>query len=252
MQLRDLAYCRAGDKGDVSNVVVIPRHEGQYEWLKEFLTVQRVTDHFGDLVKGSIDRYEMPGIKALNFVMRNALGGGVSRSLSVDPHGKARASLMLDIEVAARLLAADGRPADATAAEDADATTVGDEDLLGRMKEQRGYLLAGHEFLVRHDPEFAKAYNDLVSRVALYQESDRTRAAVGQKYREFVYVSVLATRGFESALRVHVQRALDVGASVRELIEVFETVMIPGGASAFLLGMRILSEVVESAGSVSQ
>jgi alkylhydroperoxidase/carboxymuconolactone decarboxylase family protein YurZ len=245
MQLRELVYCRAGDKGDVSNVVVIPRREQDYAWLIGFLTVELVAERFGDLVKGTIERYEMPGIKALNFVMRNALGGGVSRSLSVDPHGKARASLMMDIEVPA-----ESAPPDHLGS--ADDAATGDHDLLKQMRAQRGYLLAGHELLVRHDPDFARAYNNLASRVALYEEDERKRAAVGQKYREFVYVSVLAARGFESALRVHVRRALQLGATPAELLEVFETVMIPGGAPAALLGMRVLSEVMESGDSPTE
>jgi hypothetical protein len=93
MYLREIAAAKAGDKGNTSNVSVIPYDESDYEFLCEVLTVERVREHFGDLVKGSIRRYEMPGIRALNFVMEEALSGGITRSLCIDPHGKARGSL---------------------------------------------------------------------------------------------------------------------------------------------------------------
>lgn len=97
--LRDLAFSRAGDKGDVVNVSVIPYDEGDYELLLEQVTEERVRERFEGLVLGAVRRYEVPGIRALNFVLENALGGGVSRSLALDAHGKSYASLMLMIEV---------------------------------------------------------------------------------------------------------------------------------------------------------
>jgi hypothetical protein len=102
MLLREVAYCRAGDKGDTSNVLVVPHDETDYEWLKSVLTVECVSPVFAPLIRGEITRYEMPGIRALNFVMTHALHGGVSRSLCLDMHGKARASLMLGIGLPTR------------------------------------------------------------------------------------------------------------------------------------------------------
>lgn len=99
VQLRDVAYARAGDKGNTSNVVVIVYDDGNYEWLLENLTVEAVTEVFGKVVQGPITRYEMPGIKAVNFVMKRALEGGVSRSLNLDAHGKSRANLMLGLRL---------------------------------------------------------------------------------------------------------------------------------------------------------
>jgi hypothetical protein len=99
MRLREIAFSRSGDKGDVVNVTVIPYSKDDWPLLKERLTVAVVADVFGDLVKGDITRYEMPGICALNFVLRDALDGGVSSSLRLDPHGKSYQSIILEAEV---------------------------------------------------------------------------------------------------------------------------------------------------------
>ncbi len=99
IQLREVAYSRSGDKGDTSNVGVIPYKEEDYEWIKREVTVEKVAELFGDLVKGEIIRYEFDGIKALNFVMKEALSGGVSRSLNLDVHGKSWGNLMLKLEI---------------------------------------------------------------------------------------------------------------------------------------------------------
>ncbi|MCU1461690.1 MAG: hypothetical protein JWO37_1765 [Acidimicrobiales bacterium] len=99
VSVREIACARAGDKGDVSNVVVVPYEAAGYEFLREELTVERVREHFGELVVGDIVRYELPGIQTLNFVMTGALAGGVTRSIWLDAHGKSRASLMLTLEL---------------------------------------------------------------------------------------------------------------------------------------------------------
>ena len=93
--LREVAFSRSGDKGDVSNIGVVPYREADFGWLREELTVERVRAVFGDLVKGRVTRYELPGIGALNFVLEEALSGGVSRSLNLDAHGKSWGNLML-------------------------------------------------------------------------------------------------------------------------------------------------------------
>jgi hypothetical protein len=99
MKLRELAHARAGDKGDVSNISVIAHEPGDYAFLAEHVTAERVKAHFAGMVKGRVERYELPALGALNFVLHGALGGGVTRSLSLDPHGKSLSSCLLEIEI---------------------------------------------------------------------------------------------------------------------------------------------------------
>lgn len=99
MRLYDIAHARAGDKGDTSNISVIAYRDDDYEKLLRFVTVERVRAHFGPIVTGPIERYELPGIGALNFVLRGALAGGVTRSLNINSHGKTLSSLMLAMEL---------------------------------------------------------------------------------------------------------------------------------------------------------
>jgi len=99
MKLREIAYSRSGDKGDVANLCVFVYDERNWELLRRELTVEKVRAKFGDLVKGDVVRYELPGTQGLNFVLTEALGGGVSRSLRADPHGKSYQSLILDIDI---------------------------------------------------------------------------------------------------------------------------------------------------------
>ncbi len=97
MRLKDIAYSRTGDKGNISNVSLIPYKESDYPLLLEKATAARVKAWFRDIVKGEVKRYEFPGVKALNFVMDKALGGGVTRSLALDKHGKAISSALLEM-----------------------------------------------------------------------------------------------------------------------------------------------------------
>lgn len=97
--LREIAHARAGDKGDTSNIGLIAYRPKDYPTLVEQITVEAVRAHFGSLVKGPITRYEMPNVDALNFVLENSLGGGVTRSLSLDPHGKSYGALILTMPV---------------------------------------------------------------------------------------------------------------------------------------------------------
>ena len=99
MKLRDVAYSRSGDKGDTSNICVFPHEDADYDWLRSVLTADVVAKAFGDLVLGEVTRYEIPVNCGLNFVLTRALGGGVSQSLRVDPHGKSYQSLILDIDL---------------------------------------------------------------------------------------------------------------------------------------------------------
>jgi hypothetical protein len=99
MRLKALAHSRTGDKGDTSNISVIASDARDYELLKRHVTAERVRAHFADIVRGEVARYELPGLGALNFVMRGALGGGVTRSLALDAHGKCLGSAILDLEL---------------------------------------------------------------------------------------------------------------------------------------------------------
>jgi hypothetical protein len=99
MKLRELAHARAGDKGNVSNLAVFAFEPGDYAYLAEHVTAERVKAHFADIVAGDVVRYELPNLAALNFVMQEALGGGVTRSLSLDAHGKALSSALLELEI---------------------------------------------------------------------------------------------------------------------------------------------------------
>jgi hypothetical protein len=99
MKLRELAHARTGDKGDVSNISVIAYEPGDYAFLLEHVTAELVRTHLADTVRGAVARYEMPGLGALNFVLQGALGGGVTRSLALDPHGKSLASSLLEMEL---------------------------------------------------------------------------------------------------------------------------------------------------------
>lgn len=99
MKLREIAHSRTGDKGNIANVSVIAFHERDYGRLVESVTAERVKAHFAGIVEGDVIRYEMPAVGALNFVMHRALGGGVTRSLALDAHGKCLSSALLDMEI---------------------------------------------------------------------------------------------------------------------------------------------------------
>ena len=99
MKLREIAYARSGDKGDVSNICVFPYDNADWERVRAAVTVDKVRELFGELVQGEIVRYEVPNLQGLNFVMTRALSGGVSNSLRTDPHGKSYGSLILALDV---------------------------------------------------------------------------------------------------------------------------------------------------------
>jgi hypothetical protein len=101
MKLRELAHSRTGDKGNTSNVSLIAFDPRNYEHLRAQVTAQRVREHFAGIVQGEVQCYELPLLGALNFVLFDALGGGVTRSLSLDAHGKSLSSLLLDLEIPA-------------------------------------------------------------------------------------------------------------------------------------------------------
>lgn len=99
MILREVAYARSGDKGDTSNICVFVHDAADYPMLVQRLTAERVKDHFAGLVRGEVVRYELPRVHGLNFVLFQALDGGVSATLRIDPHGKSFQSLALAMDV---------------------------------------------------------------------------------------------------------------------------------------------------------
>ena len=99
MKLRELAHSRTGDKGNTSNISVIAFDAKDFPILREQVTAARVRAHFAGVVEGEVVRYELPNIGALNFVMSNTLGGGVTRSLALDAHGKSLSSALLDLDI---------------------------------------------------------------------------------------------------------------------------------------------------------
>jgi hypothetical protein len=99
MKLREIAHSRTGDKGNISNISVIAYEARDYELLREQVTAARVKAHFTGIVQGEVVRYELPNLSALNFVMDQALGGGVTRSLALDAHGKSLSSALLDLDL---------------------------------------------------------------------------------------------------------------------------------------------------------
>ena len=98
-RMYELAYGRAGDKGNIANVSVIARSSDAYTELKEKLTAERVRTHLGALVRGRVERYALDNIEALNFVLHDALDGGATRSLRLDALGKSLAGAVLYMPV---------------------------------------------------------------------------------------------------------------------------------------------------------
>ncbi len=88
VQLVQLAHARSGDKGDTANVGVIAYDMEHYQLLREHLTPEAVKSHFGEMVKGDVERFELPNLGALNFLLHGALGGGGTMSLMNDAQGK--------------------------------------------------------------------------------------------------------------------------------------------------------------------
>ena len=103
MKLGTLAHSRTGDKGDTANISVIAYDPADYPHLEQYVTAERVKAHFADIVAGEVVRYTLPKIGALNFVLHRALGGGVTRSLALDAHGKCLSSAILDLEIPDRV-----------------------------------------------------------------------------------------------------------------------------------------------------
>lgn len=97
-KLRELAHARAGDKGNTSDISVFAYNEESYEVIQEQLTADRLEAELAAIANGPVTRYDLPGLNGFNFVIENALDGGVTTSLRMDSHGKSLSSLVLDIE----------------------------------------------------------------------------------------------------------------------------------------------------------
>jgi hypothetical protein len=99
MKLREIALARSGDKGNRATLSVIARDPADYAVLERVLTAERVRDHYQGVVRGPVQRYLLAHLGAVHFVMNDALGGGVTRSLALDAHGKTLGAAILDIEL---------------------------------------------------------------------------------------------------------------------------------------------------------
>jgi hypothetical protein len=97
--LSQLAHTRSGDKGDTCNIGVIAFREADYPVLAREVTADRVKQHFGDLLQGSVERFELPNLGALNFLLHGALGGGGTVSLRTDAQGKTFGAALLALEI---------------------------------------------------------------------------------------------------------------------------------------------------------
>lgn len=95
VRLLDIAHARSGDKGDTANVGVIALKPEWYPILSKYLTLDRVREHFRGVITGGVERYELPNLKALNFLLHGALDGGGTLSLKTDAQGKVFSTAML-------------------------------------------------------------------------------------------------------------------------------------------------------------
>jgi len=99
MLLREIAHSRTGDKGNRSTISVIAYDIKDFSRIEAAVTAERVKMLYKDLVKGEVERFLMPQLGALNFVLHDALGGGVTKSLALDAHGKSLSSAILSLEI---------------------------------------------------------------------------------------------------------------------------------------------------------
>jgi hypothetical protein len=99
LPLRELCGYRAGDKGDIANVAIFADDDETYALIVRAVTAERVKAHFGSMVRGTVTRYEVPNVRALNFVMHGALGGGGPASLRADSLGKTLGGALVRLEI---------------------------------------------------------------------------------------------------------------------------------------------------------
>jgi hypothetical protein len=103
MKLRKIAHSRTGDKGNISNISVIVFDQKDYQLVEKYVTAEAVGTYFSEFVKGKVIRYALPNVGAFNFVMYDALGGGVTRTLALDIHGKSISSAIGNFELPDRI-----------------------------------------------------------------------------------------------------------------------------------------------------
>ena len=101
MKLKEIAHVRTGDKGNSCNICVIPYDSANYRLLKLHLTPELVREFYREFCKGKVTRYEVDSVCGLNFVLEDSLGGGVTRSLAVDKHGKTLGMALLELDLPA-------------------------------------------------------------------------------------------------------------------------------------------------------
>ncbi len=99
VQLLDICHARSGDKGDAANVGLIAREERYYPVIKQFVTKAAVKRHFKGICNGPVERFELPNLWALNFLLHQTLGGGGTVSLKHDAQGKTLAAALLRMEI---------------------------------------------------------------------------------------------------------------------------------------------------------
>ena len=99
IRLDQIAHARSGDKGDGSNVGLIAYSEAGYAFIRDQVTAARVKDHFSQICHGTVDRYEVPNLRALNFLLHDSLGGGGSESVKTDAQGKTHGQALLRMEL---------------------------------------------------------------------------------------------------------------------------------------------------------
>ncbi|MCS6873402.1 MAG: hypothetical protein N2Z23_04680 [Pyrinomonadaceae bacterium] len=99
VSLLKLAHARSGDKGDTVNIGLIALKDEFFPILTREVTAERVKTHFGEMVKGQVERYELPNLKALNFLLHKALGGGGTLSLMTDAQGKTFSTALLRMQI---------------------------------------------------------------------------------------------------------------------------------------------------------
>ena len=112
IRLEDIAHARSGDKGDGSNVGIIAYTDAGYRLLQEELTAECVKHHFVSICKGSVERFNVPNLKAINFILHDSLGGGGSESVKTDAQGKThgQALLRMELDLPSDVLLADLQP----------------------------------------------------------------------------------------------------------------------------------------------
>lgn len=99
VKLVEIAYARSGDKGDTANIGLIARKPEHYPIIKDYVTASRVARHFRGMITGAVERYELPNLHALNFLLHGALGGGGTLSLKTDAQGKVFSTALLRMEI---------------------------------------------------------------------------------------------------------------------------------------------------------